>query len=327
MNYSNIILVAYRDRPPSLKQFLLSLDYIPDNTELHIINLGSVGLFKHLTKIITGDKQHFQDGTSIIREPNITIHDIPYSGKFWKSKALNYGIANTSSDYITVLDVDAIFPRNFLKMLNTELGNHQKMSYGLRFSDAYSASDTTEGKLTGCSQFTMKREDIESIGCFNEEFIGWGNEDLEFNMRAWNAFGDTWISPWILDHNKHEYSSDWHTKADEDRNTELYERMKAAGFQAPENPEFGDFIRFYDPELMQKYKVEQEKEEQIAKRVLMAEQQLLINAMPLEEKEEWLKWQKEQENWLVDHEKMMEIERNRPLSAKDFMDDFNEDIT
>jgi len=62
-----------------------------------------------------------------------------------------------------------------------------------------SGSDIREewlnGDALGTSQFTMLKSSFMTLGGYDESFIGYGCEDLDFNFRAYNFLGGGYLKP------------------------------------------------------------------------------------------------------------------------------------
>ncbi len=223
----NTILVTYRDRKKSLKTFLDTLLPLEPETELLIINLGSVEPFK-----------------DIIPEDNksIKVIDIPYDGVFWKTKALNLGLKLARYEYVTIMDVDIKFPRDFFKDVAPLWKQYNKVGYIVSYTKALDYGDGADSTL-GCALYTTKKQYLMDIGGYNEFFIGWGLEDVECNQRFFKKYGAAHIYPIKLKHQPHKYETEgWRNPVIEKQTEDMYRNFKQDGFPKPENGDyFGDF--------------------------------------------------------------------------------------
>jgi hypothetical protein len=214
--------------------------HFPEDHEVLIVDLGSTENWRNI----------------LSRTPKIrtTILNVPYSGKFWKTKALNYAMKSAFTEYVTFMDVDCIFPKDFFLKASQEITKHPKTSYKV-----YNGAEATEGKIVGNSHFTMPLKTIQDMGGFDESYIGWGFEDWEFNMRYHRIYGDTFMFPGVeLKHSNHVYST-WRSLEDELPNRARYEIAKEANFPDIVNPEHGEFENYLDATLVEKQITEQNK--------------------------------------------------------------------
>ncbi len=230
---SNTILIAYRDRIEQLAACLDSINDLPQGTDIVLLNAGS--------------KQNIDDLLLRHRSLGITNVLIPYTGVFWKAKMLNNGIKNCMTDYVTVIDVDSVFPKKFWHRVSQQLAeeNVRRFSYRVKQYAGMYSYETLDGKLTGNSHFTAKMEDIIAAGFYNEQFIGWGNEDCEFSQRLWKVCGDTTMFPEDIVHQHHGYEGNWKVNEHVTANSRLYEELKSKDFPKPEGP-IGDFSGHID---------------------------------------------------------------------------------
>lgn len=80
----------------------------------------------------------------------------------------------------------------------------------------------------GNSHYTMRKEDFIAVGGYDESFIGWGCEDLDFNRRAFSYLGRGYLRPEIpfvvysVYHNRQAWMNPKTTR----RNEKLYARNK-----------------------------------------------------------------------------------------------------
>jgi len=105
----NSVIIAHRDRPRSLKVLLRGLllageQISPKSYEIVISDLGSNGSCR-------GILNKYVNETSL----NLKVIWNKYQGQFWKTKALNNAARNSTGEYITMIDCDALVPCSFLK--------------------------------------------------------------------------------------------------------------------------------------------------------------------------------------------------------------------
>lgn len=92
-------------------------------------------------------------------------------------------------------------------------------------------SDWANGKALGCSHFTMRKSDFISIGGMDENMIGWGSEDTDFNWRAFRFLGgghirtDPKFSVYDVVHPKDWNSEDWYAK-NHKNNSAIYDNRR-----------------------------------------------------------------------------------------------------
>ncbi len=104
------IIYAYRKRDAErVRLSLLSLEKQSlINFEVQFIDYGSTDDYANKIK------------TVIDIFPFVNYYYVAHKGLLWnKSKALNYGISKTNTEYIVIADVDVLFAPNFIKQLET----------------------------------------------------------------------------------------------------------------------------------------------------------------------------------------------------------------
>ena len=228
---ANTIIVAYRERPKQLQLFLESMT-LPQGWQLFIVDLGSRD---NSADIIASHKERL----------NISHFRIPYYGTFWKTKALNYGLKRVTTEWVTVVDVDCIFSRDFWQGVGDYLTKKQKIKklgyriyrfpfvavrqyvfqhYENWYADFHrhvidrpshypnNCYEQYEGHKTGNSHLTMRLADLMGLGGYDERFIGYGHEDHDLNMRAWQKFGDTEMYEYPIFQVTHNYETTWQTE-------------------------------------------------------------------------------------------------------------------
>ena len=208
---SSLIITTY-NWPEALSQVLSSLNgqtSFPD--EIIIADDGSIDSTKNVI-------EKFQSNTVIP-----IIHSWQKDKGFRLSKSSNRAIAKAKYEYIIMIDGDMILHKDFIKdhlrfakkntylqgsrvllqqafSLNV-LDNNQFKKPSL-FSDHFKnkinsfrlpflsfiislKSSKNLNRIRGCN-FSIYREDIIKVNCFNEDFVSWGKEDSEFVTRLFN---------------------------------------------------------------------------------------------------------------------------------------------
>ena len=85
-----------------------------------------------------------------------------------------------------------------------------------------------ERHAMGNSHYTMRREDIIAIGGYDERFIGWACEDLDFNRRAFMYLGGGHLDPnpnYVV-HSVHHNRTGWMNRKHTTRNEKLCEKNR-----------------------------------------------------------------------------------------------------
>lgn len=137
------------------------------------------------------------------------IRGLSSDGPFNRSEAINDAVIRSSGDVILVADLDIVVHRSFVEQAvnRAELGcwgfgfrSYIKLSerdthrivdemdvasdVPVRGSEFYEwSSHTLSGLLA------MRRDQFESIGGFDQNFVGWGYEDVAFCKRAEERYG------------------------------------------------------------------------------------------------------------------------------------------
>ncbi len=57
------------------------------------------------------------------------------------------------------------------------------------------SSEWLEGEALGNSQFTLLKSIFMELGGYGESFVGWGCEDMDFNLRAYRFLGGGYLEP------------------------------------------------------------------------------------------------------------------------------------
>ena len=269
----NSIIAAYRNRHQNLKVFLESLkiasQYVDkDSFEIVITELAVDPKSKSLID-------------SYSKYMNIKHFQINYTGIFWKSKALNHSALKATGTYLTMIDIDALVPPQFLigisEFFSSPDKERTKLCHRVRFLDPKLTKEIFVGgikegrinkliknhrkfrfarerytmkemvimrqsqlnrpdrqkmvttKALGNSHFTMKKETYMAVGGYDETFVGWACEDLDFNLRVYKFLrgGRLREDPkYIVFSLHHERKKDWFIPAQRRTNERIYENNK-----------------------------------------------------------------------------------------------------
>jgi glycosyltransferase involved in cell wall biosynthesis len=184
MQQKYTIIYAYRNRDVELVRLsLLSLERQSlKNFEVQFIDYGSTDNYVNQVKAVIDDFSF------------VNYHYVAHQGLLWnKSKAINYGITNTNTDYIVIADVDVLFEPNFIKQLET-LAKPTQFSL---FKIGYLPKETTSENIEKTAFELLKPKhygDTFGIGLFSKEallkikgldtfFHFYGSEDEDLNNR------------------------------------------------------------------------------------------------------------------------------------------------
>jgi ADP-ribose pyrophosphatase YjhB (NUDIX family) len=116
-------------------------------------------------------------------------HSIVSTGDLWnRSKLLNYGFKRARTPLVAAVDVDFIFPEDFLR-------TYLKMLQETDFDKTFlwiSTTETENGVRRGVEYdqhslyggfYTYNRSHIDEIGGYDEAFQDYGHEERDFNWR------------------------------------------------------------------------------------------------------------------------------------------------
>jgi len=282
--YFNSIISTHRGRRGSVYAFLRS------------IYISSSRIDKDSFEIIIADLDTDTNVDRIIEKYksklNIKHLKIPYTGLFWKSKALNHCASHSEGKYITMLDIDAVVTPLFLseveKFYKDPNNEKVKMAYRVRFLDPQASKSVTkrkfdegvingficrqnkfrkaferytkdeiklrkmnnnqkgwmENQALGNSHYTMRKEDFMAIGGYDERFVGWACEDLDFNRRAFMYLKHGHLSPApvMTVYSVHHQRTGWMSRKGTMRNERLYAKnRKEDVIQIPIGDTWGKF--------------------------------------------------------------------------------------
>jgi len=232
----NSILLTYRDRPQQLRLCLQALNQsMLEDCELIITTQcdAKYPIFNYLPLFI---------------DVNINYKWIwiRKSGLFCKSLLLNKAFENSAGEYITILDVDCLTPRNFfyemeypelnskichnVKLLDSEIsakihrGGIAEFNAQVQRNGRYPlAPMKSDNKIMGNSQFTINKIDFIKTGLYDEKFEGYGPEDAHMNVKidklGIKGIENTKNHLWHL---HHQYNPDWRNNEEEFKNRKHY---------------------------------------------------------------------------------------------------------
>jgi Glycosyl transferase family 2 len=182
------IIYAYRNRDVErIRLSLLSLERQSlKNFEVQFIDYGSTVDYANKIKGVI-DSFTF-----------VTYHYIAHKGLLWnKSKAINYGISKSKTDYIVITDVDVLFASSFIEKIET-LANLKQF---VLFKIGYLPEETNSSHIENTDFLLLKPThlgDTYGIGLFPKEalfkvkgldtfFHFYGSEDEDLNNRLITA--------------------------------------------------------------------------------------------------------------------------------------------
>jgi hypothetical protein len=122
--------------------------------------------------------------------------ELPKSLMFNKSQAFNAGVRESKSDILLLHDADIVVPGSYLRDISRRMQGRWHGMRPLRFLFSLSQQDSTEFQKSGMvsssaevsevmqnfpgGSIVVRREVYHTIGGFDEDFVGWGGEDIEF---------------------------------------------------------------------------------------------------------------------------------------------------
>lgn len=108
-----------------------------------------------------------------------------------RCKAYNKAARESTANYIALADIDAIIPHTQMSDAILKLDSGADMVYPYSYiinihrNDKSNTDDWPQGYYYGC-MILFNREKFLEFGCENEDFVGYGWEDLERYYRAIN---------------------------------------------------------------------------------------------------------------------------------------------
>ncbi len=128
---------------------------------------------------------------------NIDVdHIISDTGVSWtRSGLLNIGIKYAQTELVCFVDSDVIFPSDFFEHLCNHALNKVDLSKHIIAVNMYETHPHTKMEMTHTMgtpysyMWMLKRKHALAVGGFDEQYIGWGSEDRDFEKRA-TTFND-----------------------------------------------------------------------------------------------------------------------------------------
>ncbi|MFY0651325.1 MAG: glycosyltransferase [Cyclobacteriaceae bacterium] len=173
-------------------------------------------------KIIFVDYGSSIDVQSEVEEYLNSITNVQYvysysQGHFWnRSHALNIGVKKSTADYVVIVDIDIIYPSDFLSQVISSINRSQNKYFHYRtiyldendqvenladldLSKRPVSTDDAKGLAI------YPRQDLIDVGGFNEAFCIWGGEDIELSKRfgRYKTRENQWLESTITYHQWH----------------------------------------------------------------------------------------------------------------------------
>lgn len=117
-------------------------------------------------------------------------HLVVDTGVAWtRSGLINQGLAVASGEFVAFVDADVLFPEAFMSRLARMLDEVDATDAMFAFNMFETHSHVKEGQLHSAGMpysylWGLLRKHALAVGGFNEDFVGWGSEDRDFEHRA-----------------------------------------------------------------------------------------------------------------------------------------------
>lgn len=181
------ICFTYRDREVKLVQKCLDSLAQQSNSNFSVIfiNYGSDIAYTVALKELLNDYSF------------ITYFEFETKFQLWnKSKAINFALKASQSDYFFVADVDLIFKKDFMEFLHEIKINDNVIYFKVGYLskdesiivkefDEYEIKHYSSEEATGMTLYPRKI--LLNINGYDEFFHGWGSEDTDVHNRLRNA--------------------------------------------------------------------------------------------------------------------------------------------
>lgn len=176
----DIVLTFYDTCPYRKRNFNFVVDSIMNTTKCHLVICQQNNTLN--------DKK-----TSVSYEKRFTHIQYNDSGSFKKSLLYNLGFKLCKSDYILFLDSDVLLPfKNIESLLNCNTYSHLIKPFNSVYNlNEEQSSDILQNQsvdLSSCEMesrfgkfgFIVSKEQFKRCGGFDDRFVGWGWEDIDF---------------------------------------------------------------------------------------------------------------------------------------------------
>lgn len=113
------------------------------------------------------------DLNQYLKKGILKYHRIEWPAKFHMSNAKNIAHSLATGDVLCSLDADNLTNKNFAFYINFEFNNNENIV-------GYGHGDN--GDVGG--RIFISKDNFQKLNGYDENFIGWGFEDLDFKFRA-----------------------------------------------------------------------------------------------------------------------------------------------
>lgn len=129
-------------------------------------------------------------------------------GKFWcKPEAINLALNRAKGEYFVTIDVDMIYPSNFLEQLNQQVQENKLVHYQCyylpenfdytNYLEKLPTIDTSSfvesDKTCAFGIFAVQTNKLKEIGGFDEYYKMWGMEDKDIHFRLAQTLSVEWL--------------------------------------------------------------------------------------------------------------------------------------
>lgn len=182
------IVYPFRDREKQRVQRSLDSLKVQTNTKFKVlfIDYGSSPLLSTEIRVLTSQYQF------------VDYHYLHTQYQPWnKSKALNYALSMTQTDFFFVADIDMIFRSDFIELALLQISESVRNVYfkvgylskwetdKIKRFEEYFIQTESNVEATGLTLFYTS--DLKTIGGFDNFFHFWGSEDTEVHVRLRNS--------------------------------------------------------------------------------------------------------------------------------------------
>ena len=189
---------------------------------------------RHITFTVVEDRSNDMLDLSTFPDRYLINHVIVDTGETWnRSKLLNHGMKEATTEYCSAWDADFLFPPTFLSDYLTEIG---RTDFDKEYLDIKVTEHVTQERgmrndgIKWSGFYTHKTDNLREIGGLDEDFIGWGYEDKNLLDRVSKRFGlrrrVVSRAGFVLHHAHAEQRCG---KGNQTSNKKLYEKHQALG--------------------------------------------------------------------------------------------------